>query len=121
MVREDREDDVGKNHDEAATDRVRRVEARRFGQRQPLVALVARDRRGGLPAIHSIALVAVVIGDPRHLGKLLVDPRQVVILLKILGDQLPVRVDVERLLVHRRPTIEAVPSHAIGKVAEPVE
>ena len=49
------------------------------------------------------------------------DPRQVVILLEVFSDQLPVRLDVERLLVHSRPRVEVVPSHPIGKVAEPVK
>ena len=46
-------------------------------------------------------------------------PGQVVVLLKVLADELPVGLDVEHLALLNPPLVEAVAGHAFRQVAEP--
>ena len=119
MVWQHREDGIRVQRNVATTGGIGLVEAFGCRKHEPVVAIVAADRGGGLAAVHTRALVAVVILHPADLGELRVHPGQVVVLLKVLADELPVGLDVEHLALLNPPLVEAVASHALRQVAEP--
>jgi hypothetical protein len=119
VVGQNGEDDVREEGDKASAHRVRCVEIGSGRELEPVVALITRHRGGGLSAVHAGPLVAVVVGDPGDLGELRVHPAEVVILLEVLADELPVGVDVEALLVAHLPVVEPVAAHTVVEVADP--
>ena len=119
VVREHREDDVREEGDEAPAHRVGCVEVGGGWELQPVIALIARHRCGGLTAVEAGPLVAVVVGDSGHLRELRVHPAEVVVLLEVLADELPVGVDVEGLLMAHLPGVEPVAAHTVAEVTDP--
>ena len=99
---------------------IARVEAGCGRHRHPVVAVVARHRRRGLAAVHARSLEPVVVLDSTDLGQLRMHPRQVVVLLVVLADELPVGRDLDVAALDGAPRFEPVGPQAIGKVAEPV-
>ncbi len=58
--------------------------------------------------------------DPADLGQLRVDPGQVVVLLEVLADQLPVGLDLDVTGFDRAPFLQPVRRSAIGQITDPV-
>lgn len=119
MVGQHRDQHVGEHGQEPAARPVGRVQSGGRGQGQPVVALVAGHGGGGLPAVHARTLVPVVVSHPRHLGQLGMHPGQVVVLLEVLRDQLPVGGHFQTHLLADPPPVQAVAGRPLRQVAQP--
>src|SRR5262245_10728023 len=62
----------------------------------------------------------MMILEPGDVAKLRMDPGQMIVLHEILGDQLPVRVDLEWPATHQLQCLQRIAGVALRQVAEPV-
>ena len=116
MTRHHKHNQIRKQTEKITAVQIRPRQARRRRQIQPVRILRRRHRRSANPAIHPPTLPAMMIRHPRGLRQARMNPRQMIILHRVLHQQLPIRRYVVTLLRRRRPLLHAMTRQALRQI-----